>query len=150
MAVVRAVLLLTVHGDLGRVHVQHDPQPGNQGFRLGDQFAVDAGQAAEVLLLGQHLRLERLQAGSQRPATIPSLLRTDQAERRVLREPLGVVDIFIARDAAVDGLPEQVGERQLSVLPAPRITEMPGDRFPEAQPLIQLTNQDEATVGGDP
>ena len=73
----------------------------------------------EVLLLGQHLGLKRLQAGSQRRTTIPSLLRTDQPERRVLREPLGVVDILIARDAAVDGLPQQVRQRKLRVLPVP-------------------------------
>jgi hypothetical protein len=36
-----------------------------------------------------------------------------------LREPLGVVDILIPRDAAVDGLAERIGERKLGVLPAP-------------------------------
>jgi hypothetical protein len=38
----------------------------------------------------------------------------------------------------------------LGVLPAPRITQVLGDQFAEAQPFIQLTNQDKATVGGDP
>jgi hypothetical protein len=33
-----------------------------------------------------------------------------------LREPLGVVHILIARDAAVDGLAQQVSERKLSIL----------------------------------
>ena len=131
------------------VHIQHDPLLGIDGFRLGDQFAVDAGQATEVLLLGQHLGLKGLQAGGQRRATIPSLLRTDQPERRILREPLGVVDILIARDAAVDGLAEQIGERKLGVLPAPRITQVLGDQFAEAQPFIQLAHQNEAPVGGD-
>jgi hypothetical protein len=36
-----------------------------------------------------------------------------------LREPFGVVDILIPRDAAVDGLAEQIGERKLGILPAP-------------------------------
>ena len=96
------------------------------------------------------VQLKGLQAGSQRRATIPSLLRTDQAEGRILRKPLGIVDILIARDAAVDGLAEQIDERKLGVLPAPRITQVLGDQFAEAQPFIQLTNQDKATVGGDP
>jgi hypothetical protein len=35
-----------------------------------------------------------------------------------LREPVPAADILIPRDAAVDGLAEQVGQRKLSVLPA--------------------------------
>ncbi len=42
---------------------------------------------------------------------------TDQPERRILREPLGVVDILIARHPAIDGLAQQVRERKLRVLP---------------------------------
>jgi hypothetical protein len=49
--------------------------------------------------------------------TFPDLLGTDQSERRILREPLGIVDILIARDAAVDRLAEQIGEWKLGVLP---------------------------------
>jgi hypothetical protein len=114
------------------------------------QFSpVDAGQAAEVLLLGQQLGLERLQAGSQGHPTIPSFLRADQSERRVLREPFSVVDILIPRDAAVDGLAEQIGERKLGVLPAPRITQVLGDQFAEAQTFVQLAHQNQTAVGGD-
>ena len=43
--------------------------------------------------------------------------RTDQPEGRILREPLGIVDILIARHAAVDGLAQQVRQRKLGVLP---------------------------------
>ena len=89
VAVVRAILLLTVNRNLSAVHVQHDPPRGIDGFRLGDEFAVDAGQTAEVILLGQHLGVKGLQARGQCRATIPSLLRTDQPERRILPEPFG-------------------------------------------------------------
>jgi len=116
VAVVGALLLLAIHRNLGRVHVQHDPLRGIEGFRLGDKLSVDAGQAAEVLLLGQHFGLERLQAGGQRRATIPNLLGPDQPERRILREPLGVVDVLIACDAAVDRLAQQVRQWELRVL----------------------------------
>ena len=133
-----------------RVHVQHDPLRGIDSFRLADEFAVDAGQALEVLLLRQHLGLKSLQAGSQRCATIPSFLGTDQAERRILGESLGVVDILIAGDATVDGLAQQVRQRKLRVLPVPRVGQMLGDEITEAQTLVQLTNQNQTAVGGDP
>jgi hypothetical protein len=64
------------------------------GFGLGDELAIDSGQTAAVLVLGQHLGLERLEPGGQRRATIPSLLGTDQPERRILRESLGVVSML--------------------------------------------------------
>jgi hypothetical protein len=57
MPVVGALLLLPVYWNLGRVQVQHDAWRRLGGFRLANKFAVDAGQADEVLLLGQHLGL---------------------------------------------------------------------------------------------
>jgi hypothetical protein len=67
-----------------------------------------------------------------------------------LRETLGIVDILISRDAAVDGLAEQIGQWELGVLPAPRIAQVFGDEFAEAQTFVQLAHQNQATVGGDP
>ncbi|HUE02781.1 MAG TPA: hypothetical protein VMR62_24660 [Bryobacteraceae bacterium] len=66
-----------------------------------------------------------------------------------MRESLGVVDILIPRDAAVDGLAEQIGERKLGVLPAPRITQVLSDQFAEAQTFVQLAHQNQTAVGGD-
>jgi hypothetical protein len=60
------------------------------------EAAVDAGQAGEVLLLGQHLGLKRLYPRGQCRTTVPGLLRADQTERRILREPPGVADILTA------------------------------------------------------
>jgi hypothetical protein len=56
---------------LGAVHVQHYPLWRIDGLGLGDEFAIDAGQATEVVLLGQHLGLKSLQAGGQRRTTFP-------------------------------------------------------------------------------
>jgi hypothetical protein len=40
----------------------------------------------------------------------PDPFRTDQPEGRVLGEPLGIVEVFVTSQAAIDGLPQQVGE----------------------------------------
>jgi hypothetical protein len=98
----------------------------------------------------KHLGLESLQAGGQRDTTLPSFLRTDQPQRRVLREPLGIVDIFVAGDAATDGLAQQVRQRKLRVLPLPRVGQVLDDEIAESQTFVQLTNQNQAAVGGDP
>ena len=139
----------SVHRNLGRVHVQHYAL-WRIGFSLADEFAVDAGQALEVLLLGQHLGLKSLQAGSQRRTTIPSFLGTDQPEGRILRNSLGIVDILIAGDATVDGLAQKVRQRKLGVLPMPRVGQVLGDEIAEAQAFVQLADQNQAAVGGDP
>jgi hypothetical protein len=67
-----------------------------------------------------------------------------------LRQPLGIVDILIAGHPAVDGLAQQVRQWKLRVLPAPRVGQVLGDEITEAQTFVQLTNQNQATIGGDP
>ena len=67
-----------------------------------------------------------------------------------MREPLGIVDILIARNAAVDGLAQQVRQRKLRVLPVPRVGQVLGDEITEAQTFVQLAHQNQAAVGGDP
>jgi len=67
-----------------------------------------------------------------------------------LREPLGVIDILIARDAAVDRPAQQVGQRELPVFPAPRVGQVLGDEFAEAQTFVHLAHENQAAVGGDP
>ena len=52
-----------------------------------------------------------------------------------LREPLGVVDILIARQSAAYRLPHEVGQRQLRVLCAP-VGQVPFDEFAETEPFI--------------
>ena len=72
--VVGALLLLPIHRNLGRVHVQHGSVRRIHRFRPGDQIPIDPRQPGEVLLLGQHLRLERLQPRSQGRPSFPDLL----------------------------------------------------------------------------
>jgi hypothetical protein len=48
-------------------------------------------------------------------SAIPDLLRANQAEGRVLRKALGVIEIFISSQAAVDRLAQQIRQRQLRI-----------------------------------
>jgi hypothetical protein len=80
---------------------------------------------------------------------VPDLLGTDQPERRILREPLGIVHIFVFRQPAVNRLPDQVGQSELCVL-APGVSQVRRDEVAESQTFIQLPHQDQATVGGNP
>jgi hypothetical protein len=63
---------------------------------------------------------------------------------------LGVVDILMARYAAVDGLAEQFGQWQLGVLAATRIAPVLGDEIAQAQSSVQLAHQNETAIRGLP
>ena len=147
--VVGALLLLAVDRDLGGIHIQNHPSGRIDAFHSADQFAVDPCQTGEVLLPGQHLGLEGLQPGRQGGPALPDLLRADEPEGRILAQPLRVVDILVTSQAAVDRLPQQVGEGKLGVLPRPGNTELILDELAEAETLVQLANQNQAAVGGD-
>jgi hypothetical protein len=124
--------------------------PRVQRLCLANEFAVDACQTREILRFGEHLGFKRLQAGGQRHPAIPDLLRTDQPERRIVREALGIIDILIARHTAVQGLTEQIGQWKLGVLAAALIAEVLGDEISQAQAFIQLAHEDEVAIRGDP
>jgi hypothetical protein len=72
-----------------------------------------------------------------------------QPERRILREPPGVVEILIACDAAVDGLAQQVRQRELRVLPLARVNQVLGNEIPEVLMFVQFAHQKEAAIRGD-
>jgi hypothetical protein len=85
----------------------------------------------------------------QSRAAVANLLRTNQAEGRVLRKTLGVVEVFITSQARIDRLAQQIGKGKLGILAAALILQVVGDELAEAEPLVQLPNQQQAGVGGD-
>src|ERR1019366_10383677 len=89
-----------------------------------------------------------MEARRQRCPTLPDLLGADQPERRILRQPLRIVQIFVSCQPTVDGLSQQVRERQLSVLAATVAHDVFGDERTQSQTFIQLTDQQQTTVGG--
>src|SRR5208283_1317911 len=90
-----------------------------------------------------------MQARRQRCSALPDFLRADQAERRILRQPLRIVQVLVSCQATVDGLSQQIGERQLRVLSPSTVHDVFGNERTQSQPLIQLADQQQTTVGGD-
>ena len=69
---------------------------------------------------------------------------------QVVNQTSGVVDILVARHAAVNRLAEQISQGKLSVLAAPRIAKMLGDEIAQTESFIQLSYENEAAIRGDP
>jgi hypothetical protein len=54
------------------------------------------------------------------------------------------VEVFVARQAAVDRLPQQVGESKLLVWASAGIGQMLLDQFSKPQSLVELAHQNQA------
>src|SRR5207245_9637962 len=145
--VVGAALLLTMNRTLAGVHVEHDAVGAVETLGLPQRLSVQRHQPDQILFLGQQLGLEPVQGRSQRSASVPNPLRTDQAERRVGCQSFGVVEVLVARQAAVDRLPQQIGQRELLVQALSRVAQLFLDELLQTQLLIQLANQNQATIG---
>jgi hypothetical protein len=63
-------------------------------------------------------------------------------------QPLGIVHIFVSRQATVRRLSPQVGEGQARIL-RPRVRQVLLDEFAEAQPFVQFPDQNQTSVGSD-
>ena len=74
----------------------------------------------------------------------------DGAHGRVAGEPLGVVDVLVAGEAAVDRLPQEAEQPVADVLPAPAFGEGRRGRRGQAEGVVQLAVGEQAAVGGDP
>jgi hypothetical protein len=66
-----------------------------------------------------------------------------------LTQPLSVVHVFIACQAAVHQLAEQIGQRELRVLSPVGVGHVLGDEVAQTQALDQFPHQNQASVRGN-
>ncbi len=66
----------------------------------------------------------------------------------VTPDPLSVVGVLVASQAAVNGLAEQTRQRELKGASGAGIGEVPLDQGAQAEPLVQLTRQQQPGIGG--
>ena len=103
--VVGTAFLLSMHRALAGIHVGHDAVATVERLSLPDQVAVHGHQPDDIVFLGQQLGLEPMERRGQRRTPVPPLWGSDQTKRRICRETLRVVEVLVARQAAVDRLP---------------------------------------------
>ena len=65
------------------------------------------------------------------------------------KSSFGVVRVLVPGQAAVDRLPNQVGQRELEVAPGARIAEVSFDQRTQAETLVQLAREQQPCVGRD-
>ena len=100
--------------------------------------------------VGQPLGLEPAHLAGRGRRPVEPLPADDGAHGRVAGEPLGVVDVLVAGEPAVDRLPQQAEQPVPDVLPAPALGEGRRGRRGQAEGVVQLAVGEQAAVGGDP
>ena len=150
VAVPGRALLLAMGRALGAVHVEDDAVWRLARVHPVDPGAGQIGERREVRLAGQPLGLEAAHlAGRGRPPVQPSAA-DDGAHRRITREPLGIVDVFVAGEAAVDRLAQQAEQPVADVLAAAALGERRSGHIGQAERVVQLAIGEQPAVGGDP
>ena len=96
--------------------------------------------------MGQQLGLEPVQRRWQRRTPVPAFRRPNQTKRRVRRHAHCVVEVFVAREPAVDRLPQEIRQAELRVQPLSGVVQVLGDECLQPQAFIQLAHQKEARV----
>ena len=149
VAVIRTPFLRPMHGTLARIHVEHDPVGPRRPRSPREQLPVHGREPDEVLRSGQQVGLEPVQRRGQRPTPVPARWRSDETKRRVCRHAHRVVEVFVAREPAVDRLSQQIRQAELGIQPLSGVAEVLRDECRQPQAFIQLAYQNETGIGGD-
>lgn len=114
MPVPGGALLFPVRRADRTVHVEDDvlqPRPVEEAV---DPLAAQIGERGAVALRRQTLGLEPAHLGCGCRLAIDCAVANDLPHHRVMGQPLGVVDVLVAREPPVGGLPKKArssGER---------------------------------------
>ena len=113
-----------------------------------DPRAGQVHERREVRLARQPLGLEAAHLAGRGRRSVDALAADDGAHHRIAGEPLGIVDVFVAGEPAVDRGGEVGGGGGFRP-PRPLAERRDGHRG-QAKGVVQLAIGQQAAVGGDP
>ena len=90
-----------------------------------------------------------MQRRGQRRTAVPERWRPDEPKCWVRRHAHRIVEVFVAREPAVDRLSQEIRQAALGVQALSGVAQVLGDECRQPQPFIQLAHQNETGVGGD-
>ena len=150
VAVPGRALLLAMGRALGTVHVEDDAVWRSPHMHPVDPGAGQVRERREVRLACQPLGLEAAHLAGRGRRSVHTLAADDGAHRRIAGEPLGIVDVFVAGEPAVDRLAQQAEQTVPDVPAAPPLGECRSGHRGQAEGVVQLAIGEQAAVRGDP
>ena len=115
-----------------------------------DPGAGQVRERREVRLARQPLGLEAAHLAGRGRRSVHALAADDGAHHRIAGEPLGIVDVFVAGEPAVDRLAQQTRQMVPDVPATPPLAECRGGHRGQAEGVVQLAVGEQAAVRGDP
>lgn len=125
---------------LAEIHVERDAARAIQILGLPKRLPVQRHQSDQILFLCQQVGLEPVQDRGQRRARSQILCELINRNRFGCQSS-GVVEILVARQAALNRPPPQLGQRELLVQALSRVAQLFLDEPFQTQSLVQLANQ---------
>ena len=110
------------------------PGPGSQVGHAALSYMFNG----KVLFRCQPLRFEAPHLTGRGGTTIKALAVDDGSHRRVERQSLGIVDILVSGQAAIDRLPQQARQQVARILAAPQVRQRRATEVGQAENIVQL------------
>jgi hypothetical protein len=150
VAVVGRTLLLAMGRTLGAVHVENDAVGRLSCMHTVDPDAGQVAERGEIRLARQPLGLEPAHLAGRGRRPVHALAADDGAHHRIAGEPLGIVDVFVAGEPAVDRLAQQARQMVADVPATPPLAKHRGRQRGQAEDVVQLAVCEQTAIGRDP
>ena len=149
MAVPDAHLLFAMGRADARIHVEHDASRRTAGMNSVDPLAGKIGERRKVLFAREPSRLEAPHLACRRRASRGRLAADDPAHRRIMAQPLGVVDVLVSGKPPEHGLPQHPHQRVPAVLAGAGVGEPLARHRAEAERVVEFAIGEQTGIGGD-
>jgi hypothetical protein len=138
VAVVGAALLLAVGRALAGVHVEHHDPRRTAAMHGVDPAPGQVGERGQVPRPGQPFRLEAAHLAGGGRGLPDGPVAHHPAHRGVAPQPLGVVHVLVAGEAAEHGLPQQADQGVPAVLAGARVRQCRARGGGQAKRVVEL------------
>jgi hypothetical protein len=149
MAVVGRPFLLAIDWTFGAVHVQNHPPMRGVSHGPLHPGSIEMRESFHVLLVGQHLSLKSAHGVGAGRRLLRGLAAGDHSHGRVPSQPVCIVGIFIARQAAVHRLAQQRHQEVLYVASIPTFLQVAGSSLGQSQGIVQLATRQQPAIRGE-
>jgi hypothetical protein len=149
MPIPDAHLLFAVRRADARIHVEHYTSGRTTSVNAVDPLAREIGERRTVLFRCQPTRLEPPHLACRRRASQGGLAADDPTHRRIIAQPLSVVDILVAGEPPEHRLPQRTDQSVPAVLAGARVREPLASRLRKAERIVKFAIGKQPSIGGD-
>lgn len=150
MAIPGRAFLFPVRRADRTVHLEHDvvrPRPVEDAV---DSLAAQIGERGTIALGRETFGLEPAHLRCRGCLTVDGAVADDLRHNGVTSQPLGIVDVFISGEAAINGLPEKPCHPVNSVRTRSGVGQRHACQIGEAEGVVRLSHIQQTAIRTEP